>query len=207
MIRSDHGTFDCVFAAGLCWLIYCVTASVPAASLPAAWFVCVYLIAPREYLDGFGMLILETIPASFVFAVVSMDGKLAVEEVRAMAEEHLIGQHRFRQRVRRGQGFWSWWWPYWEADPHFDLGAHIAEHREPLTHGELERWVSRSMGQDMDWTRPLFELHLFTSATFEDGAQGSTLVIKFHHCMGDGVTMVRAKPPLPRAPVACAWGA
>lgn len=152
----------------------------------AAWAAGMAFSGRREYLDGVSAIQLRAVPSAFVFGIVGLRDRMTLAELRAVAEEHFLRYDRFRTRVRSP---W-WWWSWWEPDPHFDVGRHLFEHSDAMSHADVERWLEASCSTDIDWSRPPYEFHLLTDTTFEDGTRGSTLVIKFHHCVADGVTMV-----------------
>ena len=93
---------------------------------------------------------------------------------------------RFRQRVREpalGLGL-----PYWETDPHFDLGAHLHRIALPAPGGipALQALVSDLMSTPLDFSKPLWQMHLI-----ENVNQGCAIVLRIHHCIGDGVALVK----------------
>ena len=76
--------------------------------------------------------------------------------------------------------------PRWEADPNFDLDAHI--HRRALPApgdiAELQRFISDVASSPLDFSKPLWRIHLV-----ENVAGGAAMVMRFHHCIGDGTAM------------------
>jgi WS/DGAT/MGAT family acyltransferase len=91
---------------------------------------------------------------------------------------------RYRQVVRTvplGLGR-----PVWVDDPHFNLEYHVRQTAlgSPGGEGELRRLVGRLMSQQLDRTKPLWEVW------FVEGLEDDhwALVSKTHHAMVDGVS-------------------
>ncbi|MFZ1864034.1 MAG: wax ester/triacylglycerol synthase family O-acyltransferase, partial [Polyangiales bacterium] len=76
--------------------------------------------------------------------------------------------------------------PHWEVDPNFDLDAHI--HRvalpAPGDMGELQRLISDLASTPLDFSKPLWNIHLV-----ENVEGGAAMVLRLHHCIGDGTAM------------------
>jgi diacylglycerol O-acyltransferase len=105
-------------------------------------------------------------------------------EVRAAIEARLPLVPRYRQKVRfvplaLGR-------PTWVDDPHFNLDYHVRRTALPSPGGEeeLRNLVGRVMSQQLDRTKPLWEL--WVAEGLDDGRWG--LISKTHHCMVDGVS-------------------
>ena len=91
---------------------------------------------------------------------------------------------RYRQKVRfvpfdLGR-------PVWVDDTHFNLGYHLRHTALPPPGGdqELRNLVGRLMAQQLDRTKPLWEMWMVEG--LQDGHWA--LVSKVHHCMVDGVS-------------------
>ncbi len=121
---------------------------------------------------------LMMITGVFVF-----DEPLDFERFKTTLEQRFITFDRFRQRVvetRRGAR--------WEVDPHFDIVNHI--HRialpAPGDQTALQELVSDLMSTPLDFTKPLWQFHLV------EGYQGgSAWICRLHHCIGDGISLMR----------------
>jgi WS/DGAT/MGAT family acyltransferase len=76
--------------------------------------------------------------------------------------------------------------PVWVDDPHFNLEYHVRHTALPAPGGEseLRRLVGRVMSQQLDQTKPLWEIWMVEG--LEDGHWA--LVSKTHHAMVDGVS-------------------
>ncbi len=76
---------------------------------------------------------------------------------------------------------------YWETVEDFRLEDHLHRVRLPKPAGEkqLQALVSELMSTPLDSSRPLWEMHLI-----ENYRQGSALMVRLHHCIGDGMALV-----------------
>ena len=76
--------------------------------------------------------------------------------------------------------------PVWADDPHFNLEYHVRHTALPLpgSDEQLRNLVGRVMSQQLDRTKPLWELWMVEG--LEDGQWA--LLGKTHHCMVDGVS-------------------
>jgi diacylglycerol O-acyltransferase / wax synthase len=106
------------------------------------------------------------------------------ESVRAMVESKLPLVPRYRQKVRfvpLGLGR-----PIWVDDPHFNLIYHVRHTALPSPGGneELRNLVGRVMAQQLDRSKPLWEMWIVEGLD----AGRWALISKVHHCMVDGVS-------------------
>lgn len=78
--------------------------------------------------------------------------------------------------------------PNWDVADAVDLDYHLRHHRLPGPGGERElgEVVSNLHSQQLDQTRPMWELHLIESRTLPK----FWLCLKIHHAMADGMSMV-----------------
>ena len=76
--------------------------------------------------------------------------------------------------------------PVWVDDEHFHLDYHVRHIAlpHPGSTDQLKDLVGRLMSQQLDRSKPLWELYIVEG--LEDG--GFALVAKIHHCMIDGVS-------------------
>ena len=92
---------------------------------------------------------------------------------------------RFRQRVvETGRPFPT---PHWEDDPYFNIDDHIHHVAlpEPCDKRALLDLLSDLASTPLDYKRPLWQVHVVDKV---DG--GSAMVLRFHHCIGDGTGMM-----------------
>ena len=106
------------------------------------------------------------------------------DELRKMVQGKLALVPRYRQIVRFvplkvGR-------PVWTDDPHFNLDYHLRRTGLPAPggEGELRRLVGRVMSQQLDRTKPLWEMWIVEGLEKRRWA----LVSKTHHCLVDGVS-------------------
>ena len=104
-------------------------------------------------------------------------------EVKHAVAERLPLVPRYRQKVRfvplaLGR-------PVWVEDPHFNLDYHVRRTAMPAPggHEELRNLVGRVMSQQLDRSKPLWEL--WVAEGLDDNRWA--VISKTHHCMVDGV--------------------
>jgi len=110
----------------------------------------------------------------------SVDYQEAIEEVRRRL--HLVP--RFRQKlasVPLGAGR-----PVWVDDQHFNIEYHLRHTALPAPGSEeqLKNLAGRIMSQQLDRTKPLWEIWLVDKLAGERFA----MISKTHHCLVDGVS-------------------
>ncbi|SFL82850.1 WS/DGAT/MGAT family O-acyltransferase [Marinobacter zhejiangensis] len=118
-----------------------------------------------------------------ISAVLSFDQPIAISRLKRVLNERFLTFRRFRQRVvNRGDR------AYWEDDPHFDIDNHI--HRIALpgngSQEELQQLVSDLNSTALNFNRPLWHLHYIDQYN-----GGCALLIRIHHCIADGISLVR----------------
>ncbi len=131
----------------------------------------------------------------------------AYDEVVGMVQGKLPLVPRYRQVVRfvplqLGR-------PVWVDDPHFNLEYHVRHTAlpPPGTEDDLRRLVGRVMAQQLDRSKPLWELWMVEGLEDDRWA----ILSKTHHCMVDGVsgtdllTVVMDDSPQPSPPVPDDW--
>ena len=106
------------------------------------------------------------------------------EDVKDMVRRRLQLVPRFRQKLRFvpfGLGR-----PVWVDDTHFNLEYHVRHTALPAPGDEtkLKRLAARIMSQQLDRTKPLWEI--WFAEGLSDG--GFALISKTHHCLVDGVS-------------------
>ncbi|MBK7720353.1 MAG: wax ester/triacylglycerol synthase family O-acyltransferase [Simplicispira sp.] len=115
---------------------------------------------------------------------------ITLAQLRERAGQRLTQYPRFRQRVVEDAAGATW-----VEDDHFDIAAHV----EPLTlkrqHGQshqqaLADAVGRLATQPLDARRPLWHFYLVEDFVGEDGAPGSALIVRIHHCIADGIALI-----------------
>lgn len=119
-----------------------------------------------------------------ITSLMDFDAPLDPAELERMLQK-LAGQPRFHRRVVTPLSPLSL--PWWEDDPRFDLRAHVHHVGLPAPGGdeELQRFVSERMSAGLSPEKPLWELDVI------DKPAGTALLLRVHHCVGDGVALVR----------------
>lgn len=108
--------------------------------------------------------------------------RVGMDDVQRVLGARLASVRRFRQRVARsGRG------AVWEDDPRFHLDRHLHHHdlRPPADDAALRDLVDDLMGEPLPQDRPLWAFHVI------DGFRGgSAVVVRLHHCIGDGMGLL-----------------
>jgi WS/DGAT/MGAT family acyltransferase len=140
----------------------------PMSAVDAAWY---HMDGPANTATVIGMLITK-LPLDFA-------------KVREVYRQRLLSFERFRQRVvERGIAFAT---PRWEDVPDFDLDQHLHHIALPAPHDRaaLSALVDDIASQPLDHTLPLWQVHVV-----DDVEGGSALIMRYHHCIGDGTAMM-----------------
>jgi WS/DGAT/MGAT family acyltransferase len=107
-----------------------------------------------------------------------------VSKLRAVISDRLLAFDRFRQRVEYDATGAAWW----VEDDRFDLDAHLLTQTLGGAGGdaELQAFVAELAITPLDPDRPLWQFHLV------HGYKGTdALVARIHHCIADGIALVR----------------
>lgn len=115
--------------------------------------------------------------------VLIFDQRLSLSAFRQLLQERFLRFRRFRQRaVRHGNRY------YWEDDPEFDLANHLHSIALPGKAGkaELQTVFSELNSTHLPADRPLWQMHHVNRY-----GRGSALLIRIHHCIADGISLVR----------------
>lgn len=107
------------------------------------------------------------------------------ERLKNLYQRRLLGFERFRQRVvERGFPVAR---PHWEDMPHFDIDQHfhhvaLASPRDPAA---LTALINDIASTPLDREQPLWQVQVV-----DDVGDGSALIMRYHHCIGDGRAMM-----------------
>ena len=157
--------------------------------------------APLANVDSAWLRMDDPTNLMVVTGVLMLESPVPVERVRALVIDRLLRFPRFKQRVVDASTLGT---PSWEADPDFSVDHHVVAATLPGAGGEadLQRFVSARMSEPFDATRPLWQFHVVPYS------QGTALVGRIHHCIGDGLALIYvmltladggAEPPSPGA--------
>jgi len=119
-----------------------------------------------------------------ITAMVLFDEALDVPRLRSRVEREMLSFARFRQRVVLPAGRGR---PTWQLDPSFDLRHHVIERRLPDGDDALNAYVDGLVSEGLNMDRPPWQIHVI-----DRGAAGGALVLRLHHCLGDGAALVYA---------------
>lgn len=122
---------------------------------------------------------------AIVTAVALTRGPLSFARVRRDFQKRLLRFDRFRQRVvERGAVLST---PAWEDVPQLDLDAHLHHAALPAPGDEaaLRALVQELASLPLDHDLPLWQAHVIDNVN-----GGGALVMRYHHCIGDGTAMM-----------------
>ena len=121
---------------------------------------------------------------AMVTAVALTKQPLDFDRVREIYRRRLAGFDRFRQRVVE-TGF-PVPTPHWQDVPHFDIDQHLHRIALPAPHDNaaLKVLLNDLASMPLDREQPLWHVHIV-----ENAAGGSALIMRYHHCIGDGTAM------------------
>jgi WS/DGAT/MGAT family acyltransferase len=121
-----------------------------------------------------------------VVGVLMLHDPVDFARFRQLLEERFLVHERFRQRSE--ESFWRLGRPRWVPHAAFRLEEHVHRARLPDPGDEhaLQAFVSGVMSAPLDRSRPLWEFHYV-----ENFGSGAAIVARLHHCIGDGVALVR----------------
>ncbi len=121
---------------------------------------------------------------AMVTAVALTKQPLNFDRVREIYRRRLAGFDRFRQRVVE-TGF-PVPTPHWQDVPHFDIDQHLHRIALPAPHDKaaLKVLFNDLASMPLDREQPLWHVHIV-----ENVAGGSALIMRYHHCIGDGTAM------------------
>jgi diacylglycerol O-acyltransferase len=113
------------------------------------------------------------------------NGGIDIDRLRAFIESKLHMIPRYRQRLARVpiERF-----PVWVDDDHFTIDYHIRHIAlpRPGTEEQLKRIAGRLMSQQLDRSKPMWEMVVVEGLDHDRFA----IVTKIHHCMIDGMSGV-----------------
>ena len=140
----------------------------PMSPVDAAWY----------HMDGPANLAMVT-------GILLTKERLDFKKVSALYKRRLVGFDRFRQRVvERGFPMST---PQWEDVSNFDIDQHLHHVALPLPrdHAALTALINDIASTPLDHEQPLWQVHVV-----DDFDGGSALIMRLHHCIGDGTAMM-----------------
>jgi WS/DGAT/MGAT family acyltransferase len=116
--------------------------------------------------------------------VLIFESPIKIESLKETLQSKFLKYNRFKQKVVKEKNEKY----YWVNDPHFDLDHHL--HRVALPgkadKTELQHFSSDLNSTALDFTKPLWQMHLI-----ENYNEGCALIVRIHHCIADGISLVR----------------
>src|SRR3954451_2069875 len=118
-----------------------------------------------------------------VTGVLVFDQPLNFARLRQAVEQRMLIFDRFHQKVVDADGT-----PHWQEDPHFTINAHLHRIALPAPHDQdaLQELVSTLMSTPLDLTKSPWQFHLI-----EEYGAGCVLLTRLHHCIADGIALMR----------------
>lgn len=121
-----------------------------------------------------------------ITGIFTFEHMLPVEDLKSVLAQRMLRFRRFRQIVVQPR--LTLLPPYWQDDPNFDINSHI--HRialpAPGDQTALQELVNDFMSTPLDYSKPLWQFHLV-----ENYQEGCALICRLHHCIGDGIALMR----------------
>ena len=117
-----------------------------------------------------------------VNAILMFEEGLDFVKLKTTVEQRLLKFRRFHQCVVYRKGTY-----YWEEAADFNVDDHFHEVELPGEGGqeELQNFTSKLISVPLDSSKPLWQMYLVKN---HDGS--SAVVIRIHHCIGDGIALV-----------------
>ncbi len=141
---------------------------------------------PLSNFDAFLVRLDTPTNMAVITGLMIFDKPVEFERLRATMEHRLLEFDRFRQRV--GEGGRIFKHPVWEFDPYFNLDAHLHHIGLPAP-GDLtalKALTNDLMSTPLDMSKPLWQMHLV-----ESYGEGSALIVRLHHSIADGISLVK----------------
>jgi WS/DGAT/MGAT family acyltransferase len=135
-----------------------------------------------------------------ITGVLAFAKPLDYERVCNLLAERQLRFDRFRQRVVPPDTPLRS--PKWQVDPNFDIHYHLRRVSLPAPGGQeaLQALVSDLMSRPLEPDRPLWQYHLV-----ENYERGSALVARLHHCIADGIALMRVLLSLTNESAEAEW--
>jgi diacylglycerol O-acyltransferase / wax synthase len=125
-----------------------------------------------------------------IVAVLMFDRPMDMSRFRHAMASRFLKFSRFRSRVTKDITGSAWW-----QLEEIDLDYHIVHAALPVPGQQgnktaLEQMVSELSGTPLDFSRPLWQMHVVDNCVGEDGKIRQAVIIRIHHCIADGMALV-----------------
>lgn len=145
-----------------------------------------------------------------IVGVAMMAQPITPADLKTALESRFLGYRRFRSRAVHDLA--GVWWEEQEVDLDYHVvhttlegsagagGGNGAGYGNGAGRGNgsgsndkaaLQRLVGKLSQQPLDQDQPLWQMHLVDHCMGEDGQQRQALIVRIHHCIADGVALVR----------------
>ena len=153
---------------------------------------------PLTYVDTAWLHMEDPTNLMMVTGIFIFDRPLDFARVRDTLQGRMADRFpRLRHRVKQDGSS-----AHWVEDPTFNMDAHVHKMALPAPGdlGALRDVVSDLMSTPLDFSKPLWQCHYI-----EGLGSGSAILLRFHHCIGDGVALVHVILSLTDAAADAPW--
>lgn len=121
-----------------------------------------------------------------ITVLIRFKGQVDCERLILTIDEFLNQYSRFRQRIVRPGRILSR--PYWEDDTDYRIENHLEWESLPFPADEasLLELVNIKLNTLLDFDQPLWKV-----TVVENSPEGSVLIVRIHHCIADGISLMR----------------
>ncbi|HJV73271.1 MAG TPA: wax ester/triacylglycerol synthase family O-acyltransferase [Noviherbaspirillum sp.] len=124
-----------------------------------------------------------------IVAVLMFDKPMEMARFKRVIRTRLLTYQRFRSRVVHEMTGGAWW-----QEQEVDLDDHIIPVRLNSSSASsklaLEQLVGTLSATPLDFSKPLWQMHLVDNCVGEDGRVRQGLIVRIHHCIADGMALV-----------------
>jgi diacylglycerol O-acyltransferase len=143
-----------------------------------------------------------------ITAVLTLERGVPFAKVQARLVDRLLPYPRLQQRIVTPK--FAFGVPHWEDDPDFDIArqTEVVKLDNPADQSELESFVGGLMEQSLPVDRPLWRIYYVEKyvekydekydervtaggRTSDSSSAGAALVVRVHHCIADGIALLR----------------
>jgi WS/DGAT/MGAT family acyltransferase len=143
-------------------------------------------VEPLSNFDAFLLRMDSPTNMAVINGLLFFEQPVDCERLRATLERRLLQYDRFRQRITQAGLLVKY--PAWEYDLTFDMNAHL--HRiglpPPRDLATLKALINDLMSTPLDMSKPPWQIYLV-----EGYGKGSALIIRLHHSIGDGISLLQ----------------
>lgn len=141
--------------------------------------------APLANVDAAWLRMDEPTNPMVVTGVLILEAPVSVRQLRGLVQRRLLRFERFRQRIVHPRGRIGL--PSWEPDPHFSLDHQVVVEALPAPGDEaaLQKFLGALATRPLPARRPPWRIHFVPHYQ-----GGSAIVVRVHHCIGDGLALV-----------------